>query len=129
MKLGQSNWTKALKLLLVFASVTPFAIAFAQSDESISRDVLVDMAKSQYDTLCASNAFASCMGFTGSQCQDLANAAITQCLLPLPESIATVDLDNAVIESCPAQVFADAGFTEEDANVCFDAAMAEETKQ
>jgi len=110
-----------------FASILCSGV-LAQSDDTISRQVLIDMAQSQYQTLCASETFARCMGFTGTQCTDLADSAIKQCLSPLPESILTEELDNEVVEACPAQVFADAGFTEDKAALCFDEAMEADAK-
>lgn len=111
--------------LLVAVSVGFTAIpAFAQSDEKVPRVMLENMARSQYAVLCSSQEFTSCMGFTGTACNDLAEAAIKQCLLPLPEEINPSELDNDAVESCPKEVFADAGFTEEQAGICFDKAMA-----
>ena len=100
----------------------------AQSSETIARKLLVDMARNQFSTLCQSEAFASCMGFTSESCMTLSEMAITQCLLPLPEEISLEALENSAVESCPKDVYADAGFSEEKAGICFDQAMQAESK-
>ena len=97
--------------------------AQAQSQEMIPRALLVNMARNQFSVLCQSEAFASCMGFTSQACLDLSESAITQCLLPLPKEISPDKLDNSALESCPAGIFADAGYDEEKAGPCFDKAM------
>jgi hypothetical protein len=100
----------------------------AQSSETIRRAVLVDMARNQFSTLCQSEAFASCMGFTAESCMTLSETAITQCLLPLPKEVSLKLLENSALESCPKGVYADAGFSEEKAGICFDRAMQAEPK-
>jgi hypothetical protein len=100
----------------------------AQSDEMIPRALLVEMARNQFSILCQSEAFASCMGFTAKSCMDLSEQAIKQCLLPLPKEISPEKLENSALESCPKGVYADAGFSEEKAEVCFDKAMEVEPK-
>lgn len=100
----------------------------AQSQEMIPRALLVDMARNQFSVLCQSEAFASCMGFTTESCIALSEQAISQCLLPLPKEISPEKLENSALESCPKGVYADAGFSEEQAEVCFDKAMEVEPK-
>lgn len=97
-----------------------------QSQDAVPRDVLENMARSQYDVLCGSDAFVACMGFSESACQDLADSAIKQCLLPLPEEIDPSQLDNDAIELCPKLVFEDAGFSDEKAAACFIEAIKDE---
>jgi|GEM_PF-1329623 len=105
------------------ASLVLFTGPIAQSQEMIQRSLLVDMARNQFSVLCQSETFASCMGFTSESCLALAESAIEQCLLPLPEQMEPSELDNSALESCPKSVFADAGFDEEKAGPCFDKAM------
>lgn len=102
--------------------------SIAQSDEMIQRALLVEMARNQFSVLCQSEAFASCMGFTTESCMNLSEQAIKQCLLPLPKEISPEKLDNSALESCPKGVYADAGYSEEKAGVCFDKAMEGEPK-
>jgi hypothetical protein len=102
--------------------------SIAQSDEMIQRALLVEMARNQFSILCNSAAFASCMGFTAESCMTLSEQAISQCLLPLPKEISPEKLENSALESCPKGVYADAGFSEEKAEVCFDKAMEVEPK-
>lgn len=111
--------------VLMTALLGAFSIssAVAQSGDKVPRIMLENMARSQYAVLCGSPEFTRCMGFTGTACKDLSEAAIKQCLLPLPETIDPKELDNAAIESCPKQVFEEAGFSEEQAGMCFDKAM------
>lgn len=115
------------RVVLLGASL--FAGSVAQSSEVIPRAMLVEMARSQFTTLCQSEVFASCMGFTTQSCLDLSETAIKQCLLPLPEEIPVEELENSALESCPKSVYADSGFTEEKAGICFDKAMEAEPKR
>jgi len=117
------NVNGAGKLLLAVLSVLAVLGAVnvaAQTDERIPRGFLVNMAKNQFDVLCNSEAFASCMGFTSKECLILADEAVKQCLLPLPEMIHPDELDNSAIESCPQTIFADAGYSDDKAGMCFD---------
>ena len=116
--------SKTCKLLGFSLSGTMLvAGSIAQSSETIPRAMLEEMARSQYSTLCQSEEFASCMGFTTQSCMDLSESAIKQCLLPLPEEIPLEELENDALEACPKAVFDKAGFTEEKAGICFDKAM------
>ena len=107
------------------ASLILFTGPLAQSQEIIQRSLLVDMARNQFSVLCQSETFASCMGFTTESCLVLSESAIKQCLLPLPDQMKPEELDNSALESCPKSVFAEAGFHEEKAGICFDKAMEE----
>lgn len=109
--------------LFIALAVSASNITVGQSEDMIQRALLVDMARSQYNTLCGSEIFKQCMGFTDASCSDLSSTAIEQCLLTLPEEISPETLDNSALESCPKQVFEEAGFTEEQAGICFDKAM------
>ncbi|MFK7995912.1 MAG: hypothetical protein AB8B87_17380 [Granulosicoccus sp.] len=116
---------RTIDVLLVLALLGGFGVvpALAQSSEKVPRVLLENMARGQYAVLCDSSVFTGCMGFSGTECLDLSEIAIEQCLLPLPEAISPDELDNAAIESCPKKVFEDAGFSEEKAGMCFDKAM------
>ncbi len=118
-----------LLLLLALLLSTMLSPVFSQSREMIPRALLEDMARSQYDVLCASEAFTACMGFSAPVCKDISAQAIDQCLSPLPKEIDPLTLDNSALESCPKQVFADAGFSEEKAEQCFDEAVAQPLSQ
>ncbi len=111
------------RVFLAVASVVVITASPVRSGEIIPRAILIDMARGQYDVLCQSEVFAGCMGFSQSECKRLSDSAIQQCLLPLPEEIDPDKLDNAALESCPKDVFADAGYSEEKAGMCFDEAM------
>ena len=91
-------------------------------DESLSRTLLIKLSRDQYQTLCGSEVFTQCMGFSQQQCLSISEDAIEQCLTPLPERIALDQLDNELIEACPRQVYEDAGYSEEKAAQCFDQA-------
>ena len=125
-KLGDwAGWCKLVTLSVCFACM-PLTVAVAQEGEKIQRKLLEDMARQQYSVLCASPEFAQCMGFSLTQCADLADKAISQCLLSLPEEISLKELENDALESCPQQVFADAGFSEQMAGACFDKSIGGE---
>jgi len=111
------------RVFLVVASVIVITASPVRSGEMIPRAALVNMANAQFNVLCNSEAFAGCMGFSQSECKRLSDSAIKQCLLPLPEEIDPDKLDNASLESCPKDVFAEAGYSEEKAGMCFDEAM------
>jgi len=117
-----TNFSRVAVMLSLTLSVL-LSTSAIQSQEKIPRTLLVNMAKSQFDVLCQSETFSSCMGFTPKACIALSDKAISQCLLTLPEEILPSELDNSALESCPKSVFADAGFTEEKAGECFDKAM------
>lgn len=124
---GPTIWCKLVTLFVCIACLPATVVmAQAQDSESIPRRLLEDMARQQYSVLCASPEFAQCMGFSSAECTDLAQAAIEQCLLPLPAEIAPHELDNEALESCPQKVFADAGFSEQMAGECFDEAIGGE---
>lgn len=112
-----------LLALIIIGISTSSSPVLSQSREMIPRALLEDMAKRQYSILCSSEAFTSCMGFSGNVCNEIASDAIKQCLLPLPSEIDPIELDNSALESCPKQVFANAGYSEEKAVECFDEAM------
>ena len=95
----------------------------AQSQEMLARELLVDMARNQFSVLCQSEVFASCMGFTTKSCLELSESASDQCLMTLPKEINPEELDNAALESCPQEIYAEAGYSEEQAGLCFDKAM------
>lgn len=111
------------RVTLVVASLIAMTTSPVKSDELIPRALLVDLANGQFNVLCNTEAFASCMGFSQSECKRLSDSAIKQCLMPLPEQIDPEKLDNDALESCPKDVFADAGHSEEKAGMCFDEAM------
>ena len=111
------------RVFLIVASVIVITASPVRSSELIPRAALVEMASGQFNVLCNSEAFTSCMGFSQSECKRLSDSAIQQCLLPLPEQIDPTKLDNASLESCPKDVFAEAGYSEEKAGMCFDEAL------
>lgn len=103
--------------------------SLAQAPDTLARGLLVDMARSQYAVMCQSEVFSSCMGFAPQACLDLSESAIEMCLMPLPEEVNLQELDNAALEACPKDIFADAGYTEDKAKMCFDKAMEAEAKK
>lgn len=96
----------------------------AQSqDQSLSRFLLIKLARDQSDVLCNSSVFTQCMGFTQTQCMELSEKSIEQCLLPLPERIELEMLENETIENCPKQIYHDAGYDDEKAQNCLAEAL------
>ena len=63
------------------------------------------------------------MGFTQKECLVLAEKAVEQCLMPLPERIELDQLSNDTIESCPKLVYEEAGYADEKAQQCLAGAM------
>ncbi len=133
-KMVSSNLTAARRAVKTPCSVRPIlAVAMAVSlvmpvtasaKDTISKLLLIKMARETSGTLCQSEIFTQCMGLTVARCDELNEAAITTCLEPLPDSINPGELQNSTLEACPQKIYSDAGFTEEKANVCFDKAMA-----
>ncbi len=88
------------------------------AQEEISKNLLIKLSRDQTQILCTSEAFTQCMGFTEAACLDLGEKAVEQCLAPLPETIPLADLANDTIEACPRDVYAEAGFPDEEAVAC-----------
>ncbi len=95
---------------------------FAQND-SLDKFLLIKLSREKSQVLCQSEVFTQCMGMKPQQCTDLSEKAIEQCLGPLPETINLKDLQNATLESCPKEVYEEAGFTDEKAQACLQEAM------
>ena len=91
----------------------------------IPRDALVDMSRAQSRLLCSSEVFLGCMGFDGSMCLSLSEAAIEQCLMSLPAEIDPATLDNDSLEACPGELYAKAGYDERKAATCLEKALEE----
>ena len=117
---------RVLGLALCMLSVVILPGVVSSQDQSVSRTLLIKLSRDQNQTLCGSERFTQCMGFTEDACLALGEESIKQCLAPLPERIALDQLHNDVIEECPKNVFAVAGFTEEKAGMCFDEALKEQ---
>ena len=88
------------------------------AQDKLSKFLLIRLSREQSQVLCNSEAFTSCMGFDQNSCIELSEKAVQQCLMPLPDSIDMANLDNDVIEACPRDVYAEAGYSEEKAQVC-----------
>ena len=115
---------KSAPFLLIAAIATPLLVY----GNEISKFVLIKMSKDQAYTICREDVYTQCMGFTEQRCMTLADKAIDQCLGPLPDQINLANLQNDQLEACPKAVYAEAGFTEEKAEVCFDKAAAAAAK-
>ena len=63
------------------------------------------------------------MGFDQNSCIELSEKAVQQCLMPLPDTIDLASLDNDAIEACPREVYEEAGYSEEKAQVCLQKAL------
>jgi len=113
--------TKAMALS-VFASMAMAAplVASAQTaEDGIPKFLLMKMAADNASVLCQSEGFTQCMGFSFERCHELKDEAIETCLGPLPDTINPTELQNDSLEACPRKVYADAGFPEEKAEMCF----------
>jgi len=114
------NKTKASALALCIGSI----VGLAMAQDAIPKILLIKLTQDQQNTICASEIFTQCMGFDQEQCLALSNTAIETCLGPLPDQIDPLTLQNETLENCPHKVYADAGFAEDQAKICFDKAMA-----
>ncbi len=112
-------------VLCIFAVIVVPGVVSSQ-DQSVSRTLLIKLARDQGQTLCGSSAFTQCMGFTQEACLALSEESILQCLAPLPERIGLAELQNDIIEECPKNVYEEAGYPEEKAGACFDEAIEQQ---
>ncbi len=92
-------------------------------DQSLSRFLLIKLARDQSNVLCSSKAFTQCMGFTETRCLELSEQSVEQCLMPLPERIDLEMLENETIENCPKKIYQDAGYEDEKAQQCLTQAL------
>ena len=93
------------------------------AQDKLSKSVLIELSREQSKVLCSSEVFTSCMGFEQNSCIELSEKAVQQCLMPLPETIDLASLDNDAIEACPREVYEEAGYSEEKAQVCLQKAL------
>ncbi len=111
--------TAGLMILAIVLLYTP--VSFAQ--DKLSKFLLIKLSREQSTVLCKSGVFTQCMGFDESECLALSEKAVEQCLDPLPDTINLQELQNESLESCPRQVYEDAGYTELKAQACLQEAM------
>ncbi len=109
--------------LILISAVSLLLPMSSAAQQEISKFLLIKMVRDTAGAMCTSEEFAQCMGFSQTQCQALNEKAIDTCFGPLPETINLEELENSTLEECPQQVYADAGFTEDKAKICFDKAM------
>ena len=93
------------------------------AQDKLSKSVLIELSREQSKVLCSSEVFTSCMGFEQNSCIELSEKAVQQCLMPLPDTIDLARLDNDAIEACPREVYEEAGYSEEKAQVCLQKAL------
>ena len=102
---------------------TLLSVSASSQDQSLSRFLLIKLARDQSNVLCGSEVFTQCMGFSQTQCMELSEKSIEQCLLPLPERIELDMLESETLESCPKLVYQEAGFEDEKAQMCLSEAL------
>lgn len=95
----------------------------AYSEDKLSKFLLIKISREQSTVLCASTVFTQCMEFTEAQCLELSEKALQECLAPLPDTINLAELENDVLEACPKDVYAEAGYSDEKAQQCLQEAM------
>ena len=93
------------------------------AQDKLSKSVLIELSREQSKVLCSSEVFTSCTGFEQNSCIELSEKAVQQCLMPLPDTIDLASLDNDAIEACPREVYEEAGYSEEKAQVCLQKAL------
>jgi hypothetical protein len=123
----QFVFTRVTKKAFVLSSIAALTLAqpmagFAQ-DQNIPKNALIQMVRDNASFLCKTPTFTQCMGFSQQRCDELTDVAIDTCLRPLPDSINPAELKNESLEDCPQKVYADAGFSEDKAKMCFDEAV------
>lgn len=129
MKIGGIIRTKRLKSVQIGVLVVAVGAtgvggwAIAQETDKLSKFLLLKISRDQSKVLCTSPEFTSCMGFSEKSCLEVSEKALQQCIMPLPDTISLRDLSNDVLEACPQQVYADAGYSEEKATACIHQAM------
>lgn len=111
--------------LMLFSLIATISLPVSvNAEEPIPKFLLVKLTRDQSTAICASEVFTQCMGFDLKQCLTVAERAILTCLGPLPDQIEPSKLSNGTLEACPQKVYAEAGYSEEKAEGCFDKAMA-----
>ncbi len=105
-------------VIAVIAVVGISGLTLAQDAGKMSKFLLMKMSRDQSEVLCKSEAFTSCMGFTAQACLELSEKALEQCIMPLPDTILLQDLNSEVLESCPQQIYSEAGLSNEKAAEC-----------
>jgi len=126
--LGKTNIQRTTRkggrvLLGLVAATLLMPVSVYAQDTALSRFLLIEMSREQNAVLCGSAVFTQCMAFTEEQCLALSEKAVEKCLMPLPERIEPETLQNASIEACPRDVYADAGYTDEKAQKCLAEAL------
>lgn len=115
---------KFLKQLLLIGPITAVVVTGSSTaQENIPKFLLIKLTRDQAGAMCSSDVFTQCMGFDSKMCLDVSEKAIETCLGPLPDEIKPETLENATLEACPQKIYAEAGFSEEKAKMCFDKAM------
>lgn len=105
-------------LALVIAGAGVAGWAFAQDTEKLAKALMIELSREQSQVLCQSAEFTSCMGFSEQACLDLSEEALQQCIMPLPDTIILSNLNSEVLEMCPQEVYAKAGYSNEKATDC-----------
>ena len=120
----------AAAAILAATPLAPAGTATAQEPSTgappnvtLPRAALVDMTRAQSRVICSSEPFLGCMGFDARECLALSESAIERCLMALPAEIDPTELDHATLEACPRKIYADAGYREAEARVCFEEAI------
>ena len=107
--------------LLAAAGVISSGSTHAQ--DKLSKFLLLKLSRDQSAVLCKSEVFTQCMAFTETQCLELSEKALDECMGPLPDTINLADLQNETLEECPKKVYEDAGYTDEKAQQCLQEAL------
>lgn len=122
-------YKKTAILLCVIVGVIGLGlpVSTVSAQEKIPKFVLIQLTLDQTSTLCGSEVFTQCMEFSQARCVELAEKAIEQCLVPLPDQIDPKLLQNESLEQCPQEIYSKEGLSEEKAKGCFNLALEAET--
>lgn len=111
------------RAVVILSAVTLMYSPASFGQDKLSKFLLIKLSREQSNVLCKSEVFTQCMNFTESSCLALSEKAVEQCLDPLPDTINLQELQNDTLESCPRQVYEEAGYTDLKAQDCLQKAM------
>ena len=90
-----------------------FSAGAVHAQDKLSKFLLMKLSREQSAVLCKSEVFTQCMAFTDTECFELSEKALQECLGPLPDTINLAELQNDALEACPKRVYEKAGYPDD----------------